>query len=150
MIQGISHITFIVQDIAKTSQLFQYVLGGVEVYSSESKMFSLAKEKFLLVGGLWVALMEGPLLPKSYNHIAFKVDTKDLPLYLSKLKEMSVETLEGRSRMSEEGESVYFYDYDNHLFELHTGTLEARLKFYAQSEPRQKEKDRNSSMEDLP
>jgi uncharacterized LabA/DUF88 family protein len=42
------------------------------------------------------------------------------------------EYLKGRSRMPEEGESIYFYDYDHHLFELHTGTLEARLKFYAQ------------------
>jgi fosfomycin resistance protein FosX len=26
----------------------------------------------------------------------------------------------------------YFYDYDNHLFELHTGTLEERLARYAE------------------
>ena len=133
MIQGISHITLVVQDIAKTSRLFQYVLEGVEVYSSGSKTFSLAKENFLLVGELWIALMEGPNLPKSYNHIALKVEASDLPIYLSRLKELDVEISEGRSRMPEEGESIYFYDYDNHLFELHTGTLEARLQFYAQS-----------------
>lgn len=26
---------------------------------------------------------------------------------------------------------VYFYDFDNHFFELHTGTLEQRLERYA-------------------
>jgi hypothetical protein len=31
-----------------------------------------------------------------------------------------------------EGMSLYFYDYDNNLFELHTGTLEQRLARYAQ------------------
>lgn len=37
---------------------------------------------------------------------------------------------EGRSRIEGEGRSLYFYDYDNHLFELHTGTLSERLKSY--------------------
>lgn len=50
MIDGISHITLIVQDVAKTSFLLQNLLNGVEVYSSDSKYFSLAKEKFLLIG----------------------------------------------------------------------------------------------------
>lgn len=31
-----------------------------------------------------------------------------------------------------EGQSLYLYDFDNHLFELHTGTLEQRLALYAQ------------------
>jgi catechol 2,3-dioxygenase-like lactoylglutathione lyase family enzyme len=123
MISGISHITLIVQDIAKTSFLFQYLLDGVEVYSSDSKHFSLAKEKFLLVGGIWLALMEGPSVSKSYNHIAFQIQEEDIPLYLSRMKELNIEVLEGRKRVSKEGCSVYFYDYDNHLFELHTGKL---------------------------
>ncbi len=36
-----------------------------------------------------------------------------------------------RSRVESEGRSIYFYDYDNHLFELHTGTLEERLERYS-------------------
>ncbi len=35
-----------------------------------------------------------------------------------------------RSRVEGEGRSLYFYDYDNHLFELHTGTLFQRLQKY--------------------
>ncbi len=32
--------------------------------------------------------------------------------------------------MAGEGRSLYFHDHDNHLFELHTGTLEERLARY--------------------
>jgi len=35
-----------------------------------------------------------------------------------------------RSRVAGEGASLYLYDFDNHLFELHTGTLEQRLARY--------------------
>ena len=37
-----------------------------------------------------------------------------------------------RNRVEGEGESLYYYDFDNHLFELHTGTLEQRLHRYAE------------------
>lgn len=35
-----------------------------------------------------------------------------------------------RSRVNSEGCSIYFYDYNNHLFEVHNGTLNARLERY--------------------
>jgi fosfomycin resistance protein FosX len=35
-----------------------------------------------------------------------------------------------RARFEGEGDPLYLYDYDNHLFELHTGTLEQRLTKY--------------------
>jgi hypothetical protein len=41
-----------------------------------------------------------------------------------------IDIREDRGRVKGEGRSVYFYDYDNHLFELHTGTLEQRLERY--------------------
>ncbi|TFH41445.1 MAG: hypothetical protein E4H01_14970 [Lysobacterales bacterium] len=67
MVEGISHITFVVNDLEKMKHLIIEVLGGEEVYSSGEDTFSISKEKFFL---------------------------------------------------------------DNHLFELHTGTLEDRLRRY--------------------
>jgi fosfomycin resistance protein FosX len=75
--------------------------------------------------------MEGkPLSEKTYNHIAFKITEKDFDKYVEKIKSLDINIKTDRSRIEGEGKSIYFYDYDNHLFELHTGTLEQRLKRY--------------------
>lgn len=130
-IVNISHITFIVKDIEKSSNIFKTLFKAEEIYDSKNKKISLSREKFLLVNGLWIALMEGDsLAEKTYNHIAFKVNKEDLDNYLSKIKQLGLEIKDGRSRIEAEAESIYFYDFDNHLFELHTGTLEQRLGKY--------------------
>ncbi len=54
------------------------VLGARKVYDSGAETFSLSKERFFLVGGLWIAVMEGEPVPvRSYNHVAFKIDDAD-------------------------------------------------------------------------
>src|ERR1700733_8239719 len=120
-IKGISHITLICKELARSALLFCDLFGAVEVYSSGKKNFSIAKEKFLLIGDLWIALMEGEPLERSYNHIAFHIDEEGLPLFESKIRELGLELRPGRPRAPQEAKSLYFYDYDNHLFELHTG-----------------------------
>ena len=78
--------------------------------------------------------MEGePLMEKTYNHVAFKIAPDDYDNRLERIKALGLEVREGRSRITGEGHSIYFYDYDNHLFELHSGTLEERLKRYAEA-----------------
>lgn len=129
-IQGISHITLICKDINKSSLLFQELFKANEVYSSDRKNFSLSQEKFLLINDLWVALMEGEPVQRSYQHIAFQIEKKDLPFFADKINSFGLEIQPSRSRDPREGESIYFYDYDNHLFELHTGNLEERLNYY--------------------
>lgn len=46
------------------------------------------------------------------------------------IDELGLERRPPRSRVEGEGQSVYFYDDDNHLFELHTGSLRERLSAY--------------------
>jgi catechol 2,3-dioxygenase-like lactoylglutathione lyase family enzyme len=134
-IQGISHITFVVKDLEKMKRVVIDVLGGEEVYSSGEKTFSISKEKFFLVNGVWIAAMEGESLPeRTYNHTAFKVRVDDLPQFKSAIERLGLEMRESRPRVEGEGHSIYFYDFDNHLFELHTGTLEERLRRYAQEQ----------------
>jgi len=134
MIESISHITFIVRDVKRTAALFRSVFNAEEIYDSSDKNFSISYEKFFLIGGTWIAIMEGDsIAEKSYNHIAFKVSESDVDVYLLKVREAGLDIIEGRDRIEGEARSVYFYDYDNHLFELHTGTLSERLSSYRQN-----------------
>ena len=134
MIEGLSHITFVVSDLERTSHFLTEIFDAREVYSSGEEEFSISKEKFLLINGLWIAIMEGDsLTEKTYNHVALKVSEVDFEKYLERVRSMNLETLEGRNRVEGEGKSLYFYDYDNHLFELHTGTLDQRIKSYKEA-----------------
>ena len=132
MIEGLSHITLIVADLDRMEQLLSTVLDAEKVYDSGSESFSLSPERFFLVGGVWVAIMAGESLSeRSYNHIAFKISPDQFKMYLERIRSLGLEFREGRSRVNGEGQSIYFHDHDNHLFELHTGTLETRLTRYA-------------------
>lgn len=51
---------------------------------------------------------------------------------LARIKALSLDLREGRARVAGEGHSIFFYDYDNHMFELHFGMLEERLRRYAE------------------
>ena len=131
-IRGISHLTFVVRDLDRTAKLLTAGLGAKELYDSGSKPYSLSREKFFELGGIWLAFMEGHPTERSYRHVAFAVDEVDLSQYETRLRSLGVEIRPPRRRIEGEGVSLYFYDYDNNLFELHTGTLEDRLARYAQ------------------
>lgn len=95
----------------------------------------IVQEKIFLINHLWIVLMEGnSLKEKTYNHIAFKIKPEDFDQYVKRIKQLGLEIKEGRPRVAAESKSIYFYDFDNHLFELHTGTLEKRLKGYLEDD----------------
>ncbi len=106
------------------------LFGATEVYSSEKKNFSISRKKFFIIGELWIALMEGNPIERSYNHIAFQIEEGDIEYFEAKIQKLNLELIPSRPRAPQEGKSLYFYDYDNHLFEVHTGNLRARLNYY--------------------
>jgi fosfomycin resistance protein FosX len=131
MIEGISHVTLIVSDLERSARLLAWVLGAEEVYSSGEEHRSISPEKFFKVGGAWLVVMRGePSTGRTYEHLAFRVAELDLDACLARIRELGLEVREDRPRITGEGRSVYFYDYDGHLFELHAGTLEERLEAY--------------------
>ncbi len=131
MIEGLSHVTFIVSDLDRMEKLLTEVFDARKIYDSGDQTFSLSKERFFDIGGVWVAIMEGEgLTDQTYNHVAFKMSPDEYEDRLQRIQALGLEVREGRSRVEGEGHSIYFYDYDNHMFELHSGTLEERLRRY--------------------
>lgn len=143
MVRGLSHLTFIVADLDRMEEILTRVLGARKVYDSGAETFSLSPERFFLVGAgpgdpdapapLWIATMQGESLPaRSYNHVAFRIDEARYDACLAEIHALGLEVRENRPRVEGEGRSIYFHDHDNHLFELHTGTLGERLARYAE------------------
>lgn len=131
MIESVSHITFVVKDLDKTTKLYKELFDAEEVYDSGEKTHSISKERFFIIGGQWIAVMETEeIVNKTYHHVAFKIREEDIDYYQAKILELKLEMKEPRPRMKGEGYSIYFYDYDQNLFELHTGTLYERLSSY--------------------
>jgi len=134
LIEALSHITLIVSDLDRAETLLVDGLGARKIYDSGAEQFSHSEERFFLLGAsdIWIATMKGDPLPtRTYNHFAFKVAESDLDTYRDRLAKLGATLLPDRPRVEGEGRSLYFYDHDNHLFELHTGTLDARMKRYA-------------------
>ena len=94
----ISHITLIVKDLNKTSVLLNTLFDAKEIYDSQQKKFSLYPEKFFLVKDLWIAVMQNSSnkLPKTYNHIAFKIDEQDIDSFVSKIQMLGLTVEPGR------------------------------------------------------
>lgn len=135
MIKGISHITFVVRNLDQTAALFKEILDAEEVYDSGNERHSLYPEKFFLIGGQWIAVMQADeVVNRTYHHVAFQVTATELDTYRDRIEKAGLEIRHSRSRIAGEGESIYFYDFDNNLFELHTGTLEERVKAYKKDE----------------
>lgn len=134
MIEGLSHITFIVRDLDRMEEILTTLLEAKKIYDSGDKTFSLSEERFFDIGGIWVATMKGaPLTEKTYNHVAFKIPLEAYEEKRKQIRALGLELRESRARITGEGRSLYFYDDDNHLFELHTGTRAERLERYAQA-----------------
>lgn len=132
MTAGLSHITLICHDLDRMEAILTSVLHATKTYDSGDATFSLSPERFFDVGGVWVAVMQGDSLPtRTYNHIAFRIDPADFDDRLARIRDLGLDVRDPRPRVDGEGRSIYFHDDDNHLFELHTGTLSERLAHYA-------------------
>ena len=135
MIEGLSHITCIVRDLGRMTEILEEVLEARQVYASGKHQFSHSPERFFVVGGLWIAIMQGETLAEpTYNHVAFKVPHDALDRYLPRIERLGLKVRPPRPRVEGEGRSIYFHDHDNHLFELHSGTLDERLASYSRLE----------------
>lgn len=127
MIQSINHITYSVSDIKKSTAFYKEVLMANIVMEKE-------KIVYFTIGDVWFALNEESHIPRndihdSYTHLAFTIPESEFDYWSKRLKVHHVTILQSRARSDKEGKSIYFTDPDGHKLELHTGTLEDRLKY---------------------
>lgn len=132
-ITGLSHLTFVVRDLERSARLWVEGLGAEQVYDSGDRFHSRSPERFFLLGGVWIALMQGEPGSRSYRHAAFEVAADELPAFESRLRALDAEVEVPRPRIEGEGVSLYFHDYDDNLLELHSGSLRQRLAAYRAS-----------------
>ena len=57
MISGLSHMTFIVRDLAAFRSILTQVLDAREIYASGDATFSTSREMFFDLAGMWIAAM---------------------------------------------------------------------------------------------
>lgn len=138
-IHGLSHVTLLARDLDAMERMLVTILDARKVYDSGVQTFSLSPERFYLIGAgpapVWLAVMHGEAPPRSYQHVAFKIDEGDFDDRLARVTALGLEIKPGRPRVEGEARSIYFYSPEGHLFELHTGALAERLDRYIAAAP---------------
>lgn len=121
MLKSISHVALTVKDPARTARLFQELFG---VRPLERKDEQGHLETFIRLGGTWFVLVRAEVeRKKTGDHVAFHVTPDVLEATASKLQAMGHELIRARG-----GTALYFFDYDDHVFELDTADLEKELQ----------------------
>lgn len=120
MLDAIGHIALIVKDSSRTATLFKDLFGAVMVPRKDEDGHD---ETYVKLGQTWFVLVQAEVdRPRSGDHIAFAISKSTLLETAEKLKRLNVEFFLARSDTA-----LYFFDYDNHVFELDTTDLDREL-----------------------
>lgn len=120
MLDKISHIAMIVKDPSKSAALFKDLFNSRIVQRIDADGH---EETFVQVGQTWLVFIKAALeRQRTGDHIAFLVSTDTLLACVEKLKSMKHEFI-----LAREKSALYFFDYDNHVFELDTFDLNGDL-----------------------
>ena len=131
MIEGLSHMTFVVRNLDRMTKILIDVLVAGEIYASGNKTFLISREKLFDLSRLWIVILEGePVLERICNNVAFKISEDVFEAYLACFEGAGIDFKLPRPRVEGEGRSIYFYDDDNQLFKIYTRTLQQKLHRY--------------------
>jgi catechol 2,3-dioxygenase-like lactoylglutathione lyase family enzyme len=120
VLSSVSHIALVVADPARTALLFETLFAAKTVRRVDAEGHD---ETFINLGNTWFLLAKAAVeRQRTGDHIAFHVTKADLSATAEKLKAMNLEFILARS-----DSSLYFFDYDNHIFELDTTDLASEL-----------------------
>jgi hypothetical protein len=120
MLDTIGHIALTVKDSSRTATLFKDLFDAAIVTRKDADGH---EETYVRLGRTWFVLVQAEVVrPRTGDHIAFSVSKSALLEIADKLKRMNVEFFLARSDTA-----LYFFDYDNHVFELDTTDLDREL-----------------------
>jgi catechol 2,3-dioxygenase-like lactoylglutathione lyase family enzyme len=120
MLGSIGHVALVVREPARTAELFRTLFECKIVSRRDAEGHD---ETFVKLGDTWFVLVSADIeRARTGDHIAFKVSKETLEATAQKLAALQLEHIRARNSTS-----LYFFDYDNHVFELDTTDLEAEL-----------------------
>lgn len=120
MLDAISHVALVVKDPAKTASLFKALFDSRVLSRTDADGHD---ETFVRLGRIWLVLVQASVeRPRTGDHIAFSVSKATLLACAEKLRVMNHEFMLARAETA-----LYFFDFDDHVFELDTTDLEAEL-----------------------
>ena len=116
MLNSINHIALTVADPERTALLFETLFASKAICRVDEDGHD---ETFINLGNTWFVLVKASVeRQRTGDHIAFHVTKATLLAIAEKLRAMNLEFMLARS-----DSSLYFFDYDNHVFELDTVDL---------------------------
>ncbi|HEX4158812.1 MAG TPA: VOC family protein [Rhizomicrobium sp.] len=126
MLGSIAHIALIVRDTARTAGFLRDLFDGPVVRRTDADSHD---ETFTRLGVTWFALVAADVSrERTGDHVAFHVAPGTIASIAGKLKSMGCEFI-----LSKSGTSLYFFDFDNHVFELDSSDQEQELNALAPS-----------------
>jgi catechol 2,3-dioxygenase-like lactoylglutathione lyase family enzyme len=120
MLESISHIALVVKEPARTAALFQDLFSARVVEREDDEGH---RETFVRLGGIWIVLVAAPVQrERTGDHIAFHATPEILEATAVKLQALGREFIRARANRA-----LYFFDDDNHVFELDAEDIDKEL-----------------------
>ena len=121
MLGKLSHIALIVRDPPRTASLFAEVFGTTPIQRTDEDGH---EETYIQLGETWFVLVKADVeRPLTGDHVAFRVSPATLATVAEKLKAMG-----HAYQLARSDTALYFFDFDNHVFELDTVGVESELR----------------------
>lgn len=126
MLGAIAHIALIVRDPTRTAGFLRDLFDTPVLRRTDAEGHD---ETFVRLGVTWFALIGADVQrERTGDHIAFRVAPEAIASIAGKLKSKGCEFI-----LSKSGTSLYFFDFDNHVFELDSSDQEQELNGLAAS-----------------
>ncbi len=120
MLETLSHLALVVRDPARTAALYQDLFGARAVEREDEDGHT---ETFVRLGGTWIVFVGASVQrTRTGDHIAFKATPEVIEATVAKLQSMGREFIRARS-----DKALYFFDYDDHVFELDAEDIDNEL-----------------------